>query len=77
MNANDKREEFMDFNEKAKIRLGHWVNHSEEHQKEYEGFSRELENAGRDVSAGFIREMAKLTEKSTECLKKALRALDE
>lgn len=69
--------EFMDFNEKARIRLGHWVNHSEEHQKEYDGFSRELENAGRDESAGFIRELAKLTEKSTEYLKKALAALDK
>jgi hypothetical protein len=67
----------MDFKEKARIRLGHWINHSEEHLKEYESFSRELEDAGKHESAGFIGEMAQLTAKSTECLKKALSALDE
>ncbi len=72
-----RKGECMDFQEKARIRLSHWINHSEEHLKEYEAFSMELENAGKNGSAGFIREMAQLTAKSTDCLRKALEALNE
>jgi predicted patatin/cPLA2 family phospholipase len=65
----------MDFLEKAKIRLEHWVDHSEHHIEEYNDFADELEQAGKSESAEHIREMTKLNQKSNECLKRALEAL--
>jgi hypothetical protein len=66
----------MEFVEKSKIRLERWINHSDHHVEEYETFANELEGAGRVESARAVREMAELTSKSTECLKRALKALD-
>ena len=65
----------MDVVEKAKIRLDHWIHHSDHHNEEYEMFADQLEKAGMDESARYIREMINLTSKSVECLKKALKAL--
>ena len=65
----------MDSQEKAKIRIEHWISHNEQHQAEYEAFADELEKMGKAESAGFIREMTALTAKSTECLRKSLKAL--
>ena len=65
----------MDVIEKAKIRLDHWIHHSDHHNEEYEMFADQLEKAGMDESARYIREMINLTSKSVECLKKALKAL--
>ena len=65
----------MEFEEKARIRLEHWIDHSEHHLEDYEQFADELEKAGKIESARSIREMADLTAKSTACLKKALEAL--
>jgi len=61
--------------EKAKIRLEHWISHSDHHYEEYETFADELEEAGKVESAKSIREMMTLTSKSTECLREALRLL--
>ncbi len=66
----------MDFNEKARIRLEHWIDHNEHHLEDYEQFANELEGAGRIESARSIREMMDLTRKSTTCLKNALDTLD-
>ena len=66
----------MDFLEKAKIRLEHWVDHSDHHIEEYKDFADQLEQAGRSESAEQVREMIKLNQKSTECLKEALKALE-
>ena len=66
----------MEFVEKARIRLEHWISHSDHHQEEYEAFAVELEEAGKAESARAVREMAELTSKSTECLKSALKFLD-
>ena len=66
----------MEFVEKAKIRLEHWITHNDQHQEEYEMFADQLEGMGKTESAGYIREMTGLTLKSTECLKKALKALE-
>jgi len=66
----------MDFIEKAKIRLEHWLTHNEHHQEEYETFAGELESAGKAESAKNIRDMAALTAKSNECLRKALKGLE-
>lgn len=65
----------MEFEEKARIRMEHWLSHSGQHQKEYENFADELEQAGKAESAASIREMAALEARSTECLRKALAAL--
>ena len=66
----------MEFIEKAKIRLEHWITHNEHHHEEYEMFAEQLEEAGKAESAGNIKEMADLTAKSTECLRNALKALE-
>ena len=65
----------MEFIEKAKIRLEHWIHHSEEHYEEYLSFAQELEDAGKIESARHLKEMISLTDRSTECLKRALKAL--
>jgi ferric-dicitrate binding protein FerR (iron transport regulator) len=65
----------MEFEEKARIRLEHWIDHNDHHQEDYERFADELENAGKVESARAIREMAELTAKSTACLRNALDAL--
>jgi len=62
--------------EKAKIRLEHWISHSDHHFEEYETFADQLEEAGKPESAKCIREMMALTSKSTECLREALRLLE-
>ena len=66
----------MELIEKAKIRLDHWIHHNDHHTEEYEMFADQLEESGMSESAGYIREMIELTTKSTECLKKALDALE-
>jgi predicted patatin/cPLA2 family phospholipase len=70
-----RKERGMDSVEKAKVRLEHWISHNEHHNEDYEGFAKELEQAGKKESAGYIREMMQLSSRSTECLKKALKAL--
>ncbi len=66
----------MDFIEKAKLRLAHWITHDEHHLEEYGAFMEQLQEAGKQESADHIREMIALTAKSTECLHKALDALN-
>lgn len=65
----------MDFVEKAKVRLEHWITHNDHHQEEYEIFITQLQEAGKQDSADHLREMMALTEKSTDCLRSALTAL--
>lgn len=65
----------MDFVEKAKIRLEHWITHNDHHQEEYEIFAEQLEDANKNDSAKHIREMIELNSKSNECLRDALKAL--
>jgi hypothetical protein len=66
----------MDFLEKAKIRLEHWISHNDHHQEEYEVFAQQLETANKKESAKYLREMISLNSKSTECLRNALKALE-
>lgn len=65
----------MDLVEKSKIRLEHWITHNDHHQEEYEMFAEQLEDANKNESAKYIREMVELNSKSNECLRKALEAL--
>jgi predicted DNA-binding protein len=67
----------MDFLEKAKIRMEHWIGHNDQHQEEYENFARELEKAGKKKSAEYIREMIELTAKTADCLSNAVKALEQ
>lgn len=66
----------MEFVEKARIRLAHWIDHNDHHQEDYESFARELEEAGRRESAEHLREVIRHNTRSTECLRKALQALN-
>jgi hypothetical protein len=66
----------MDFLEKAKMRLEHWITHSDHHQEEYSMFAEQLEEAGKIESAKNLREMIDLSSRSTTCLRKALKSLD-
>ena len=65
----------MDFVERARIRLEHWITHNDHHQEEYEMFAEQLEGSGKKESARQIREMIGLNAKSNECLRKALKSL--
>ena len=65
----------MEFIEKAKIMLEHWITHNEHHQEEYDMFADQLEGAEKTDCAKYVREMIALTSKSTECMKNALKSL--
>ena len=66
----------MEAGEKAIVRLRHWMSHNVHHQEEYEKVAADLEAAGQTASAAQIREMVVLSKRSTECLEKALEALE-
>jgi hypothetical protein len=70
-----REEKAMDFMEKARVRLEHWISHNDHHREDYEKFLKELEAAGKKESARQMSEMMKLTLRSTQCLRKALKAL--
>ena len=46
----------MELIEKAKIRLEHWISHSDHHYEEYETFADQLEEAGKAESAKHVLE---------------------
>ena len=63
--------------EKARIRIEHWISHNDHHREEYDAFAKDLEDLGKSVSAGHVRELIDLASKSNDCLKRALKGLDE
>lgn len=65
----------MDFLEKAKIRLEHWIAHNDQHEEEYQLFAEQLESAGMAESAKHLKEMIAHTAQGTASLRKALQAL--
>lgn len=67
----------MDFAQKARVRIEHWVNHNDHHLEDYEAFARELDAAGKPECAQHIREMIGHSARSNECLRKALASLGE
>jgi len=67
----------MEFQERAKMRIEHWMKHTVDHVKEYSRFAGELENSGYGDAASNIREMAEITNKCSQYLKNALLALDD
>jgi hypothetical protein len=66
----------MDFVEKAKIRMVHWIHHNLDHLENFEVFAGELENAGKAECAWHIRAMGALLSQSNDHLKEALRYLE-
>ncbi len=66
----------MDFIEKTRIRLEHWITHNDHHQEQYELLVEQLETAGKNESSEHVREMIKMMVKSNECLRNALKTLD-
>lgn len=65
----------MDFIERARLRLKHWMDHNDKHRAEYADFADQLEQAGQPASAAHVRQMAELAAKSNDCLREALKAL--
>ncbi len=65
----------MDYLEKAKIRMEHWIEHNDQHLEEYAKFAQELAEAGKLEAAKHVQEMVDLTAKSSDCLKKAVKAM--
>ncbi|MDZ7699178.1 MAG: hypothetical protein U5R49_20340 [Deltaproteobacteria bacterium] len=66
----------MDFLEKSKMRLEHWMTHNTHHLEEYELFADQLEDAGKAESAGHVREMVDLSARVNTCIEKALQGLE-
>jgi len=67
----------MDFVQKAKIRLEHWLEHNLHHIDEYQEFIKALKEAGKEKSARYVEEMVDYLIKSNESIKSALKALEE
>ena len=67
----------MDFIERAKVKLEHWISHNTHHIKEYQELAEGLKGAGKLKSARHIESIIELTMRSNEILKDALRALEE
>lgn len=62
----------MDFKEKAKIRLQHWLSHNESHVDDYRRFADELETAGLTASRQALGEAIDLTEQGNAAFRRAL-----
>ena len=65
----------MDFSEKIKIRIDHWIKHNEDHLREYEELAKELDKAGKKETADHIRNMAILVAQGDKSLQLALETL--
>jgi hypothetical protein len=65
----------MDLIEKATIRIEHWIEHNQDHAREYKALARELETAGKTESARHILETVELTARCSESLRRALKSL--
>ena len=65
----------MDLTQKAGVRIEHWIEHNEDHAREYELFAQELSEAGKTESAQHLLDTAALTAQSSESLRRALKAL--
>lgn len=65
----------MDFMEKARIRLEHWMTHSSHHLDEYETFAEQLAAEGKADASAHIWDIVSLTIRMNASLEKALAAL--
>jgi hypothetical protein len=65
----------MEFGEKAKIRIEHWMKHTTDHIQEYTKFAEELEQFGHNDAAKPIRDMTEITAQCKKYMKDALSLL--
>ena len=65
----------MDFPEKVKIRIEHWLKDNESHIAQYSQFVEQLETAGMQAGANHIREMIAWTAKGNASLREALKVI--
>jgi hypothetical protein len=65
----------MDFPERAKIRIEHWIKDNESHIAQYGQLVEQLEAAGMQAGGGHIREMIACTAKGSASLREALKAI--
>lgn len=66
----------MDFIEKARIRIEHWITHNNNHKEEYEAFAEQLEEEGKKESSEHVRKMIEMIVRSNECLRNASKTLE-
>jgi len=69
-------EKFMDFLDKAKIRITYWMSHSDHHLNEYITFAEQLAEEGKTAASRHIEEVVSLTMRMNDTMKKALQELD-
>lgn len=65
----------MEFQEKARIQIEHWMEHNVNHEAEYERFAEQLDKEGFSGAAEHIRELVRLTKEGTRSLQMALSSL--
>lgn len=65
----------MEQEQKAIIRMEHWLKHNEGHLDEYKQFAEKMDKAGNKETARHIQDMAAFIAQSNECLGKALASL--
>ena len=65
----------MEFQEKARIQIEHWMEHNTNHESEYERFAGQLEENGFPQAAEHIRELVRLTKEGTRSLQMARNAI--
>ncbi len=62
----------MEFKEKAKIRVEHWLEHNEKHYDEYINFAKELEKNGMIEEKKIMEKVAELTKEISSLFKKLI-----
>jgi len=65
----------MEYTEKLKRRLEHWMEHNDKHVEEYKKVAEELKNAGYYKAGEYVLKLAEYTDKMNEEIKKALASL--
>ncbi len=67
----------MEFNEKARIRLEHWLKHNKEHEEEYKKFRDELLSAGKTKSAKLMDSIIEYVFRCSKLFEEAIDGLNK
>ncbi len=62
----------MDFKEKLKIRVEHWLEHNDKHCEEYSNFAKELQEHGLSEQKQYLERVVDLTKEISSLFKKIL-----
>ncbi|GAB6888549.1 hypothetical protein JCM13304A_20480 [Desulfothermus okinawensis JCM 13304] len=65
----------MEYIEKVRKRLEHWMEHNEKHMEEYKKLAEELKSNGLDSAAHYIMNLVKHTENMNREIEEALKNL--